>query len=111
MLATVRLFRILSLGIAMLALSAGGHLSAQARPSAAQAEQLLRSRPELVSQLQSRIAGSGLTPDQIRARLRAEGYPEGLLDAYLNQRGGDVAAPTDDVFSAVRALTTRTSRN
>ena len=30
-----------------------------------------------------RIMSSGLTPEQIRARLRAEGYPEDLLDQYL----------------------------
>ena len=65
---------------------------------------MLRAQPELVTQLQSRIAGSGMSLEQVRARLRAEGYSENLLDAYMDQRGGDVAAPGDDVFSAVRAL-------
>ena len=100
----MRILRLLSLSAALVALVPGIRLAAQARPTASQAEALLQSRPDLVSQLQSRIAGSGLTPDQIRARLRAEGYPEGLLDAYLGSRGGDVAAPGDDVFNAVRAL-------
>src|SRR5919199_877378 len=53
------------------------------RPTAEQAQELLRTRPDLVQQLQQRLGASGLTPDQVRARLRAEGYPETLLDAYL----------------------------
>ena len=79
--------------------------------SASQAQQMLQSNPELLNQLRSRIMSSGLTPDQVRERLRAEGYPENLLDAYLS--GGDnsgAAAPTpgtgtqDDVFGAMSAL-------
>src|SRR5690348_15695891 len=77
------------------------------RPTAAQAQQLLQNNPELVAQLRQRIVTSGMTPDQIRARLRAEGYPENLLDAYLP--GNTVsdslgAAPGTDVFAAVMAL-------
>lgn len=66
---------------------------------------MLRSNPALLEQLRQRILTSGLTPDQVRARLRAEGYPEDLLDAYLGT--GEIttgAAPSDDVFSAVKAL-------
>lgn len=77
---------------------------AQVRPTPAQAEALLRTRPELVQQLQGRIAGSGLTPEQVRARLRAEGYPEDLLDAYLSGGTAVDAQPTRDVFDAVRTL-------
>jgi protein involved in polysaccharide export with SLBB domain len=58
------------------------------RPTPEQAQELLRTRPELVSQLQQRLQASGLTPDQVRARLRAEGYPESLLDQYLGGGGG-----------------------
>lgn len=75
------------------------------RPTAAEARELLRSRPELVAQLRQRIATSGLSAQQIRARLRAEGYPETLLDAYLP--GGSSASDTsraEDVFSAVQSL-------
>lgn len=53
------------------------------RPSPEQARQILQTRPELVEQLRARIQEAGLTPDQVRARLRAEGYPEDLLDPYL----------------------------
>ena len=76
------------------------------RPTAGEAQELLRSRPDLVAQLRQRIATSGLTPAQVRARLRAEGYPENLLDAYLvggGRANGD-SLPSEDVFVAVRAL-------
>ncbi len=52
-------------------------------PSPEEAEQMLRNQPELVQQLRDRLTQSGLTPDQVRARLRAAGYPEGMLDDYL----------------------------
>lgn len=51
-------------------------LPQQAPLSPAQIE-MLRRNPELIRQY---IRGSGLTPDQIRARLRSAGYPEDLLD-------------------------------
>ncbi|MEO7367550.1 MAG: polysaccharide biosynthesis/export family protein, partial [Gemmatimonadaceae bacterium] len=78
--------------------------------SASQAQQMLQSNPELLNQLRSRIMTSGLTPEQVRERLRAEGYPENLLDSYL--QGGDAAGTTgqpgtgtqDDVFGAITAL-------
>ncbi|MBA3405597.1 MAG: hypothetical protein H0U13_13105, partial [Gemmatimonadaceae bacterium] len=46
-----------------------------------QAQQMLESNPALLRELRSRILSSGLSPDQVRARLRAEGYPESILDA------------------------------
>ncbi len=79
-------------------------LAAQ-RPSPEQAQELLRTRPDLVEQLRQRMTQSGLSPEQIRARLRAEGYPETLLDAYLP---GATVAPDarsrDKVLSAMRSL-------
>jgi polysaccharide export outer membrane protein len=74
------------------------------RPTPEQAQMLLQSRPDLVAQLRQRFATSGLTREQIHARLRAEGYPEDLLDPYLPGMSGTPAAPSEDVFSAVRAL-------
>ncbi|MEO7648500.1 MAG: SLBB domain-containing protein, partial [Gemmatimonadaceae bacterium] len=79
--------------------------AAQQRPTAEEAQRMLRTNPALIEQLRQRILTSGLTPDQVRARLRAEGYPEDLLDAYLG--GGEAsatAATSDDVFTAVTAL-------
>src|SRR5687768_1096059 len=81
--------------------------------SASQAQQMLQANPGLLRELRSRILSSGLTPDQVRARLRAEGYPENLLDAYLSggsesglENTGTTGAtiPSDDVFSAISAL-------
>ncbi|MEP7383617.1 MAG: SLBB domain-containing protein, partial [Gemmatimonadota bacterium] len=75
------------------------------RPTPDQAQRLLQTRPDLVAQLRQRIITSGMTPEQVRARLRAEGYPETLLDAYLST--GNTTAdsiPGSEVFAAVRAL-------
>ncbi len=89
---------------AVLAVSFPALASAQ-RPTPAQAQELLRTRPDLVEQLRQRLTDSGLTPDQIRARLKAEGYPENLLDAYLP---GSTGTPDprlrDSVATALKSL-------
>jgi polysaccharide export outer membrane protein len=74
------------------------------RPTADQARALLQTRPDLVEQLRQRFATSGMTREQVHARLRAEGYPEDLLDPYLSDATGSAAQPTDSVFAAVLAL-------
>ena len=82
-------------------------LVAQQRPTPAQAQALLQTRPDLIAQLEAQLKASGLSNDQIRARLRAEGYPDNLLDSYLPGATGSrdsTAMPGDDVFSAMRAL-------
>lgn len=90
--------------------SVSASASAQQLPPPDQARRLMETRPDLVAQLRREIGSSGLTPDQIRARLRAAGYPEDLLDSYLNTRttrGRDslnVALPTEDVLDAIAAL-------
>jgi protein involved in polysaccharide export with SLBB domain len=75
-------------------------------PTPAQAQQMLQNNPALLQQLRQRILTSGLTPDQVRARLRAEGYPEDLLDAYLPDARGapDSTVAQDDVFNAIAQL-------
>jgi polysaccharide biosynthesis/export protein len=80
--------------------------SAQQRPTADQAQQLLQNNPALLEQLKQKILSSGLTPEQVRARLRAEGYPDNLLDAYLPGGTGETesTAPTSTVFSALAQL-------
>ena len=65
---------------------------------------MLQARPELVQQLRQRLLNSGLTREQIRARLRAEGYPEDMLDAYLPGGTGVADAPTGDFFNAIQEL-------
>ncbi|HEX6628876.1 MAG TPA: SLBB domain-containing protein [Gemmatimonadaceae bacterium] len=75
-------------------------------PSPQQAQQMLQNNPALLQQLRQRILSSGLTPDQVRARLRAEGYPETLLDAYLPGATGspDSTIASEDVLSAIGQL-------
>jgi len=90
--------------LATFSLIAASSLAAQAMPSAAEAQALLQARPELVQQLRQRIITSGMTADQVRARLRAEGYPENLLDAYLPGSTSGPGAVGGDVISAVRRL-------
>ena len=87
------------LGIAAAQLTSGG-----VRPTAAQAQALLQSRPDLVEQLRQRMVTSGMTADQIHARLRAEGYPENLLDAYLPGATGQASAPSSTAFRALQEL-------
>ncbi|AHG88395.1 polysaccharide export protein [Gemmatirosa kalamazoonensis] len=97
------------LAAAAVLLAAAPALRAQQLPTPDQARRVLESRPDLAAQLRQEISGSGLTPDQIRARLRASGYPEDLLDTYLRapRSARDSVAgglPSDDVLDAVAAL-------
>jgi polysaccharide export outer membrane protein len=78
---------------------------------AAQTPEQVLQNPALLRELRSRIMSSGLTPDQVRARLRAEGYPENLLDAYLSSTGEQTEATSgtgtgtqEDILAAVSAL-------
>ena len=73
-------------------------------PSPDQAKEAL-SNPELVRRLRQRLLQSGMTPDQVRDRLRAAGYPETILDEYLT--GADTTRsvrPGAKTLDAVRAL-------
>jgi protein involved in polysaccharide export with SLBB domain len=65
---------------------------------------MLETRPDLVVQLRQRIAESGLTPDQIRARLKAAGYPEDLLDAYIGGADTTAVTPTATELGGFSAL-------
>jgi polysaccharide export outer membrane protein len=81
-----------------------GAQSPTTKPTAEQARVLLQTRPDLVAQLRQRFATSGMTREQVHARLRAEGYPEDILDPYLSGATGDAPQPSDSVYSAVLAL-------
>ncbi len=72
-------------------------------PTPDQARALLQ-RPDLSRRVKDLVGGSGLSPAQIRARLAAAGYPESLLDSYLDNAENLPAAPSDGVLRAVRAL-------
>jgi len=70
-----------------------------------QALELLRTNPQLAAIFRQRIQQSGLTPDQIRARLVAAGYPPNMLDAYLGAGGGDTGAtPGGQEVGALQAI-------
>jgi polysaccharide export outer membrane protein len=88
---------------AVLVLASAQPVLAQ-RPSPAEAQALLQARPELVQQLRQRIITSGMTAEQVRARLKAEGYPENLLDAYLPGSTTSPGSVGDDVLGAIRRL-------
>jgi len=64
----------------------------------------LQARPELVEQLRQKLVTSGMSREQIHARLRAEGYPEDLLDAYLPGSQGTPNEPTSELYSAMQEL-------
>src|SRR2546425_3286727 len=65
-------------------------------PSQAQGalQQAVQQNPGLPDIIRQRILQSGLTAEQVRARLAAGGYPSNLLDAYLSGAvsGGQVPA-------------------
>src|SRR3546814_2650271 len=56
---------------------------------------------------------SDVCSSDLRARLRAEGYPEDLLDAYLpgGMAMASDSAPSRTVFDAMRALGVTDSRS
>jgi polysaccharide export outer membrane protein len=92
-------------GLLAVLLLAGSALGAQQRPSQDQVQRALQNQPGLAATVRARIGGSGLTPEQIRTRLRAAGYSENLLDAYMpGGRDTTGVAPGDDVLRAVRFL-------
>jgi protein involved in polysaccharide export with SLBB domain len=70
-------------------------------PNPAQIQDLLR-QSGLAESLRERIRQSGLSAEQIRARLTASGYPADLLDAYMGM--GAAPEPGAQVMSAAAAL-------
>ena len=91
--------------VALVTLTAGGvrPLTAQL-PSREEVERLL-SDPAASQAIQQRVAQSGLSPDQIRARLQAAGYPSTLLDSYIGERpGAALATPSDSTLQAMTIL-------
>ncbi len=82
---------------------------AQALPSPSQApgalQQALQENPGLGDIIRQRLLQSGLTSDQVRARLAASGYAPALLDAFMGTvPGAGVAIPGAQELAAVEAL-------
>ncbi|MBL0169611.1 MAG: hypothetical protein IPP90_02620 [Gemmatimonadaceae bacterium] len=75
-------------------------------PTPQQAEAMLRARPELAAQLRQRLQSSGLSPVQVRTRLRAAGYPESLLDQVMGAATTSEASrvSADSLIGALRSL-------
>src|SRR5438132_14371930 len=69
-----------------------------------QALELLRTNPQLADIFRQRIQQSGLTPDQIRARLVAASYPANMLDAYLGGGGDTATTPSGPQVGARPAI-------
>ncbi len=69
--------------------------------TAEQAMQMAQQDPALGERLRQQLLQSGLSQDQIRARLRAAGYSSGLLDAYLTQ---DSLIPPDPTLEMVNVI-------
>src|SRR5205809_982556 len=94
----------ISLFVALAALAPG--LAAAQQPSASQVQQALQQQPGLGDVVRNRIAQSGLSPEQIRARLQASGYPASLLDPYLGQGtgGSGLGVPSAQELAALQAL-------
>lgn len=81
-------------------------LGAQQIPSPAQAQQMLQQNPALGELIRQRLEQSGMTPDEIRSRLRAAGYPDSLLNKYLGPAQSGKVAPAPGVLelTAIQAL-------
>src|SRR5881396_2442244 len=79
-------------------------LAVAQQPSANQVQQALRQQPGLGDMVRSRISQSGLTAEQIRARLQASGYPATLLDPYLSATAPSGLVPGSQELAALQAL-------
>lgn len=55
-------------------------------------------------QIRARIQASGMSPEQIRQRLQSAGYSANMLDAYLGGGNGPAPEPSQDVLTALAAL-------
>ena len=80
-------------------------LATAQNPTPQPVQQALQTQPGLAEQARSRIAQSGLTPDQIRSRLVASGYPANLLDQCIGSAGPVLSTgPTPQELAAIQAL-------
>src|SRR5256712_9225139 len=68
-------------------------------------QQAVQQNPGLPDIIRQRILQSGLTTEQVRARLAASGYPANLLDAYLSGSVSGAALPAGALeLAAIQAL-------
>ncbi len=68
-------------------------------------QEAVQQNPGLADVIRQRLLQSGLTPEQVRARLQASGYPANLFDAYLGGGLPGAALPAGALeLAAVQAL-------
>ena len=68
-----------------------------------------RSDADLRARVIAQVRASGLTSDQIRARLKAMGFSDDVINQVLGVAGSDTLAVGSDFMSAARALGVRDS--
>src|SRR5881409_84374 len=100
-----------ALGACLLSVSTSQRVVAQnpplPPPSQAQGalQQAVQQNPGLPDIIRQRILQSGLSAEQVRARLAASGYPANLLDAYLSGTVSGAALPAGALeLAAIQAL-------
>src|SRR6266704_2043456 len=84
-------------------LAFGPSIASTQQPTVSQVQQALQQQSGLGDMVRTRIAQSGLSADQIRARLVAGGYPATLLDAYMGSNAAP-SAPGAQELAAIQAL-------
>ncbi len=91
--------------LAVIALLSFANPLAAQQPSQAQVQAALQ-LPGNADAVRARIKESGLTPEQIRARLKASGYDATLLDPFLADQSSlpPLRAVTDSQAAAIKAL-------
>ncbi|HZH41587.1 MAG TPA: SLBB domain-containing protein [Gemmatimonadales bacterium] len=68
-------------------------------------QQAVSANPSLANLITAKLQSSGMTPDQIRARLSAAGYSPSLLDSYMpGQPANQALNPGSQELGAIQAL-------
>src|SRR6266571_5615156 len=84
-------------------LAFGPPIASTQQPTVSQVQQALQQQPGLGDMVRARIGESGLSAEQIRARLLANGYPATLLDAYMGSNAAP-SAPGSQELAAIQVL-------
>jgi polysaccharide biosynthesis/export protein len=73
-------------------------------PTPAQAQAAMND-PAIRARIMAQVQSSGLTPDQIRSKLKSMGYSDDVINQLVGGAGADTtAALSPDVFAALRSL-------
>ncbi|MBI4503053.1 MAG: SLBB domain-containing protein, partial [Gemmatimonadetes bacterium] len=87
---------------ALRAQQAGGAIPGGLTPE--QAVTLVQQNPSLGPVIQQQLSSSGLSPEEIRARLAAAGYPPTALDAFIKRDTTGLPFAGEQTLAALRAL-------